>query len=63
MQPFMELSKQVVSLELAKKLKELGVKQESLFWWRTLTKEDGWEIWDSPSDAGGYELDHKVFSG
>src|SRR6266511_2994894 len=29
----MNLEKQVVSLELAKKLKELGVKQESLFWW------------------------------
>ena len=29
----MELSKQVISLELAKKLKELGVKQESLWWW------------------------------
>jgi len=28
----MELSKQVVSLELAKKLKELGFKQESLFY-------------------------------
>lgn len=29
----MELEKQVCSLELAKKLKELGVKQESLFVW------------------------------
>jgi len=29
----MPLEKQVCSLELAKKLKELGVKQESLFWW------------------------------
>jgi hypothetical protein len=32
----MKLEDQVVSLELAKKLKELGVKQESLFWWLEL---------------------------
>ena len=29
----MPLEKQVCSLELAKKLKELGVEQDSLFWW------------------------------
>lgn len=29
----MKLEQQVVSLEIAKRLKELGVKQESLFWW------------------------------
>ena len=33
MQPFMELSKPVVSLELAMRLKELRVKQENLFSW------------------------------
>jgi hypothetical protein len=32
----MELSDQVVSLELAKSLRELGVKQESLFYWEEI---------------------------
>lgn len=41
----MELSKQVVSLELAKKLKELGVKQESLFIWvNDAVSDEGWEV-------------------
>lgn len=30
----MEFEKQVCSLELSKKLKELGVEQDSLFYWR-----------------------------
>lgn len=57
----MELSKQVCSLELAKKLKELGFKQESLFVYQKITHEgsrkislelemvDNWEYFKSPN--------------
>jgi len=34
----MKLEDQVVSLDLAKRLKELGVKQESLWWWHDYGK-------------------------
>lgn len=44
----MRLEGQVVSLELAKKLKELGVKQESLFYWSFY--DDGNSI-DAPAVA------------
>jgi len=33
----MQIELQVCSLDLAKRLKELGVRQESLFWWDTRT--------------------------
>ena len=33
----MPLGKQVCSLDLAKRLKELGVKQDALYWWSTHT--------------------------
>ena len=36
----MKLEKQVCNLELSKKLKELGVKQESLWYWQL--NKDGW---------------------
>lgn len=44
----MQLENQVVSLEIAKKLKELGVKQESYFFW--VIVNGSWVI------SGGYEL-------
>jgi hypothetical protein len=37
------LEKHVVSLDLAKRLTELGVKQGSLFWWIEIL--GGYEIW------------------
>ena len=40
----MKLEDQVTNLELSKKLKELGVKQESLFFW-TLNEYNHWVIY------------------
>lgn len=50
----MELEKQVCSLELAKRLKELGVKQESYFVIRT----DGYGVWH-PKE-GDYQYDLQI---
>ena len=47
----MQLEKQVCSLELAKKLKELGVKQESLFYWYYVKNLKSWEIFSIHEDV------------
>ena len=38
----MKLEQQVTSLELSKKLKALGVKQESLYWWQEQMTDYKW---------------------
>lgn len=51
----MKLEKQVVSLELAKKLKKLGVTQQSLFYWfngEIFFEKDN--LWISPFKKAGY---------
>jgi hypothetical protein len=52
----MKLENQVVSLEYAKKLKELGVRQESLFWWVEYTDGHGEkEHWAIENNHVGYK--------
>ena len=59
----MELSKQVVSLELAKRLKELGVKQldNSLWAWAQVAKKEkdalGRPLWSYEVVANNFQAD------
>lgn len=54
----MKIEDQVVSLELAKKLKELGVKQESLFVWEAPNTEWGWTDWLVVPTSEQHDLEH-----
>jgi hypothetical protein len=54
----MKLEEQVCSLELAKTLKELGVKQESAFWWVEGDLVYRGE-WGGPSDDASKRMEQK----
>jgi len=41
----MKLEDQVISIKLATKLKELGVKQESVWWWNHIIQEEDLDEW------------------
>jgi hypothetical protein len=55
----MKLENQVCSLDLAKRLKELGVKLESLFWWRWFEGTNDFELANSqylPEDISAFTV-------
>lgn len=61
----MELKNQVISLELAKRLKELNCKQESLWWWVRIEKDWFLYLYIKGKDEETYFLDvntdYKIF--
>jgi hypothetical protein len=52
----MTLDKLVTSLELSKELKELGVKQDGIFYWDDRQKKVCLSNWGEPGDLGKYPL-------
>lgn len=58
----MTLESQVVSLELAKRLKELGVKQESCFWWCDPSDGDKTDVGFIRDNHVGYKVYYSAFT-
>jgi len=65
----MNLEDQITSLEISKRLKELGVKQESLWMWRKYSLCDGPKLFLSPSKgtelavlSGKLEYEYRAFT-
>lgn len=58
----MTLEQQVVSLELAKRLKELGVKQRSVFWWCDPSDGDKADIGFIRDNHVGYKVYFSAFT-
>ena len=59
----MTLENQVVSLEIAKKLKELGVKQLSIFWWQHEPfSSQGEQNWKLVFGNQYKDFEHHVFA-
>lgn len=52
----MNLQQQVTSLEISKKLKELGVKQKSLLSWYDRNKDNNWAITDDEMGNWGTQI-------
>lgn len=53
----MKLEQQVTSLEISRKLKELGAKQESCFYWCEVDTTDDWDLRPAKS-VFGKEIDY-----
>lgn len=58
----MQMQYQVCSLDLAKRLKELGVKQESHFWYNQSCVNGHAPIWDKKVDLYPYENHFSAFT-
>jgi len=58
----MTLEQQFCSLELAKRLKELGVKQESCFWWCDPSDGDKADVGFIRDNHVGYKVFYSAFT-